>query len=221
MSLTCSNCGHPIGPTDRFCEHCGKANSRLDVNRQGPSTAAGEAGSKSGPARSSGSGMLIGAAAVIGVVLLAIGGYQAGRRGEDTSRPAPLPDPGRPAAAPPRPRSAPVQNAPVPASAPARPAFTGYVAPERLMPFAQRKGDIFELHQPMRARVFYPETFLFTAPSVSSTRLGSLVQGDLVEMRGWTRNAKDETWARICPGTHPAKLVSCAWIDYESLVAAP
>jgi hypothetical protein len=89
------------------------------------------------------------------------------------------------------------------------------------MPFASRRDEVFELHQPMRMQVSYPETFAFASPSVSAAKLGSLKEGNVVELRSWLSDTSGAIWARVCLPTRPGEPLRCAWIDYESLVARP
>lgn len=208
---TCRACGEIVAPQDVFCGHCGQV---VSPNGSAPSNKALLL--RTGPGSRS-NHVAVGGIAAIGVALIALGGYQASHRDvqqqpQSAARQVQAPPPAQPTL-----RS----TAPAPASMPVRPSFSGFVPPERLMPFASRRDNVFELHQPMRMRVSYPETFAFASPSVSAAKLGSLREGNIVELRSWLSDTSGATWARICLPTRPEEPLRCVWIDYESMVVAP
>ncbi|WP_269580768.1 peptidoglycan-binding protein [Roseibium sp. Sym1] len=68
-------------------------------------------------------------------------------------------------------------------------------------------------NRPMQVNI--PELNVFSRPSVTANRLGSLVSGDPVTARRWTRDHNGDRWARICGYRF------CGWSAAEFLVDLP
>ncbi len=229
--IHCAFCGAEMSASDRFCGACGQKIEAVVASRPHTSAPAARPLLENSqlPGTTAFGGMRTGYIAAV-VALLGIGliVYAAIDSSPWPQASAPQPRTAITTAAPPTSaHPAPQRGTPkaaqptASANIPARPAFSGYVMPETLIPWTTRRDNVYTLHQPMRMQVFYPETFAFTSPSVSGTKLGSLTKGFVVELRGWLRDAKGESWARICLPPESEKALRCAWIDYDSLVAIP